>query len=203
MAGINTGDKLTRLNGKERLGQNRESEYLGAEDIDPGTEPILTIEGIWNGSVTLQRGKENKDVISFVENTVPGIKNVRPLIINATNRQTLRKMYKSVDADTLQGKKIQLYIDPRVRDPETGGLRDGIRIRNAIPKVEVIKCEVCGKVIQPSNGMTAQQIAAYSDRKVGKKACLACGKQLSEEKAKTAQTAPESPAEGTVNEYDG
>lgn len=45
----------------------RESEYLGAEDIDDGVEPVLTIAGLWNGTVTLQRGKENKDVLSFSE----------------------------------------------------------------------------------------------------------------------------------------
>ncbi len=76
-----TKDKLRQLSGDERLGQMRESEYLGAEDIDDGTEPILTIAGLWYGSVTLQRGKENKDVLSFAEERVPGIYQVRPLIV--------------------------------------------------------------------------------------------------------------------------
>lgn len=49
-----TKDKLRQLSGDERLGQMRDSEYLGAEDIDDGTEPILTIAGLWYGSVTLQ-----------------------------------------------------------------------------------------------------------------------------------------------------
>ena len=31
-----TKDKLRQLTGDERLGQERESEYLGAEDIDDG-----------------------------------------------------------------------------------------------------------------------------------------------------------------------
>ena len=42
-----TKDKLRQLSGDERLGQMRDSEYLGAEDIDDGTEPILTIAGLW------------------------------------------------------------------------------------------------------------------------------------------------------------
>ena len=40
-------DELKRakpLTGKERLGAMRDSEYMGAEDIDPGSEPILTID---------------------------------------------------------------------------------------------------------------------------------------------------------------
>ena len=84
--------RMKPLTGSERLGANRDSEYLGAEDIDPGTEPVLTIEAIYNGMITLQRGRENKDVIAFREEHVPGIKNVRPLVCNATNRKTLKKL---------------------------------------------------------------------------------------------------------------
>lgn len=115
-----TKDKLRQLTGDERLGQMRESEYLGAEDIDDGTEPVLTIAGLWYGSVTLQRGKENKDVLSFKEERVPGILQVRPLIVNSTNRKTLRKLFGDAKASTLVGKQIQLYVDHNVRDPQDG-----------------------------------------------------------------------------------
>ena len=96
-----TKDRLRQLTGDERLGQMRESEYLGAEDIDDGVEPVLTIAGLWYGSVTLQRGKENKDVLSFTEERVPGIMQVRPLIVNSTNRKTLRKLFGDAKASTL------------------------------------------------------------------------------------------------------
>jgi hypothetical protein len=167
-------DKLKQLTGDERLGMERDSEYLGAEDIDDGTEPILTISGLYNGMVTLQRGKENKDVLAFVEDRVPGIHEVRPMIVNATNRKTLRKLYGDAKANTLVGKKIQLYIDHRVRNPEDGGLTDGIRIRPNIPKIVVIKCEGCGNPIQPSNGFTAEKLAQYTESKYGKKLCAVC-----------------------------
>ena len=129
-----TKDKLRQLSGDERLGQMRDSEYLGAEDIDDGTEPILTIAGLWYGSVTLQRGKENKDVLSFAEERVPGIYQVRPLIVNSTNRKTLRKLFGDAKASTLVGKQIQLYVDHNVRDPQDGGMTDGIRIRPYKPR---------------------------------------------------------------------
>ena len=129
-----TKDKLRQLSGDERLGQMRESEYLGAEDIDDGTEPILTIAGLWYGSVTLQRGKENKDVLSFKEERVPGILQVRPLIVNSTNRKTLRKLFGDAKASTLVGKQIQLFVDHNVRDPQDGGMTDGIRIRPYKPR---------------------------------------------------------------------
>ena len=180
-------DELKRmkpLTGKERLGANRNSEYLGAEDIEPGVEPVLTIENLYNGMITLQRGKENKDVITFKEEKTVGINNVRPLVVNATNRKTLKKLFKSVTADTLVGKRIQLYLDHSVRDPSTGELTDGIRIRPRIPvdkKAEAIICEQCGKPIKAIGQFSAEQIASINQKRYGKKLCGECSKKLGEQ----------------------
>lgn len=174
MAVLQTGDNLKKLTSDERLGQNRDSEYLGAEDIDPGAEPILTIDGIWNGLVKLQRGKENKDVMTFSERSVAGIKNVRPLIVNVTNRKTLKKIFGGVQAKTLIGKQIQLYVDHKVRDPEDGGMTDGVRIRPFKPKITAIKCDRCEKQIVAANNMTAEQVAAYTNKKYGASLCAKC-----------------------------
>lgn len=176
--------RMKPMTGSERLGANRDSEYLGAEDIEPGTEPVLTIKALYNGMITLQRGKENKDVIVFAEERVPGINNVRPLVCNATNRKTLKKLYKSVTADALVGKKIQLWIDNKVRDPQTGELTDGIRIRPRIPvdkKAEAIICEQCGKPIKAIGQFSAEQIASINQKRYGKKLCGECSKKLGEQ----------------------
>lgn len=189
-------DELRRmkpLTGKERLGANRDSEYLGAEDIEPGTEPVLTIAAIYNGMITLQRGKENKDVLAFKEDRVPGINNVRPLVCNATNRKTLRKLFKSVTADNLVGKRIQLYIDNRVRDPQTGELTDGIRIRPKVPaekKAEPVVCEECGNLIRAIGQYSAEDIMRINEKRFGRKLCGECSKKLAEQ-----NKAPEAPAE--------
>lgn len=190
MAMLQTGDNLKRLTEDERLGQNRESEYLGAEDIDPNLDPILTIDGLWNGMVTLQRGKENKDVITFVEKSVPGIKNVRPLIINATNRKVLRKIYGGLQAKTLVGKQIQLYIDHKVRDPQDGGLTDGVRIRPFKPKraEKEVKCAKCGNTIAPAHGMTAEQLAAYTKKQYGASICAECAVKAKQEASHAPET---------------
>lgn len=184
--------RMKPLTGKERLGANRDSEYLGAEDIEPGVEPVLTIQAIYNGMVTLQRGKENKDVIVFAEETVPGIKNVRPLIVNATNRKTLRKIYKSVTAEALQGKKVQLYIDHNVRDPSSGDKIDGIRIKPRIPsppRTEPIICESCGKHVEGVGTYSAEDVARLNQKRYGKTLCAACSKAMSEA-AQTEQSEP-------------
>lgn len=199
-----TKDKLRPLSGDERLGQERESEYLGAEDIDDDVEPVLTIAGLWNGMVTLQRGKEKKDVISFVEERVPGIMQVRPLIVNSTNRKTLRKLYGDAKASTLVGKKIQLYIDHKVRDPQDGGLTDGIRIRPHKPRVQepppVPPCSECGKEITPAMGRDARYLAAYTVKRYGAPLCAVCAQRRKEravenEEAAAAEEAPETPEE--------
>ena len=174
------GDKLERLTGDDRLGMHRESEYLGAEDIKPGTKPVLTIEGIYYGSVTLQRGKENKDVISFIEKSVDGICEVRPLIVNSTNRKTLKKLYGAVDAKTLEGKKIELYVDHDVRDPQTGGKTDGIRISPVVPKSETYKCAECGAIIEGAGKLNARDVALNTQKKFGKMLCGPCWKKANE-----------------------
>lgn len=184
-----TKDKLRQLSGDERLGQMRDSEYLGAEDIDDGTEPILTIAGLWYGSVTLQRGKENKDVLSFAEERVPGIYQVRPLIVNSTNRKTLRKLFGDAKASTLVGKQIQLYVDHNVRDPQDGGMTDGIRIRPYKPRPRSRSLCRPAQTVRarsfPQWGETPAGLAAYTQKHYGVPLCAECA-----QKRKDAATAP-------------
>lgn len=192
-----TKDKLRQLTGDERLGQMRESEYLGAEDIDDDVEPVLTISGLWNGMVTLQRGKENKDVLSFAEERVPGIMQVRPMIVNSTNRKVLRKLFGDAKASTLVGKQIQLYIDHKVRDPQDGGLTDGIRIRPHKPRVQqrppIPPCTDCGNPIQPAMGKPADWLAAYTTKNYGAPLCAECAqKRKDAAAAESTHTAEES-----------
>ena len=180
----------------ERLGQNRDSEYLGAEDIDPGTEPVLTIAALFSGLVTLQRGKEQKDVIAFQEDSVPGLRNVRPLIVNATNRKTLRKLFGNVSVETLVGQRIQLYVDHNVRDPSSGERIDGIRVRPRKPaEPRQILCSDCGKPIQPSGQFTVEIIAARSTAQYGVPVCVKCGKIRRENAQKTESNPADNGAE--------
>ena len=197
-------DKLRQLTGDERLGQMRESEYLGAEDIDDGVEPVLTISGLWNGMVTLQRGKENKDVLTFAEERVPGIMQVRPMIVNSTNRKVLRKLYGDAKASTLTGKQIQLYIDHKVRDPQDGGFTDGIRIRSFKPRVQqrqpVPPCTDCGNPIQPAMGKPADWLAAYTTKNYGVPLCAECAQKRKEAAAAEPE---EEHKESEVTEHGG
>ena len=201
--------KMRPLQGKERLGANRESEYLGAEDIEPETEPTLTIAALYNGMITLARGKERHDVIAFKEETVPGsINQVRPLVLNATNRKTLRKIYKNVTAENLVGKRITLFLEHNVRDPSSGDKVDGIRIRPKVPSTQSkpagpILCADCGQTITAVGNYSAQDIAQINEKRFGRKLCAACSKKLAEqakqpEPEEQKQEGPEAPKMSTL-----
>lgn len=186
--------RLHRMTGTERLGQNRDSEYLGAEDIDPDTEPVLTIKALYFGAVTLSNGKEEKEVIEFVESTVPGIKNVRPMVVNATCRKALKKLYKSTSAEVLEGKQIKLYVIPEgARNPRTGERVDCIRIKPEIPKATFsrdIICDECGGILTAYGKMNPAQLAAYTKKKYGKVMCADCaGQQAKAEQAEQTEKA--------------
>lgn len=177
------------LKGDERF--QRDSEYMGADDIEPGTEPIVTIKNIYRGKVTLSRGKEVKNVLTFEEESVPGIVEVRPMIVNSTNRQSLKRLYGQVSAKALEGKKIQLFIEHGVRNPSNGETTDGIRIRDKKPSVTgkaaaVPKCVVCGKEIVGVGNFTPAKLAEASKQKYGKVMCVECA-----QKAKAAMEAAE------------
>lgn len=192
------------LKGDERL--ERDSEYMGAEDIVTGIEPVLTIKNLYRGKVTLSRGKEVKNVLTFVEESVQGIPEVRPMIVNSTNRQTLKKLYKQVTANALEGKKIQLYIEHNVRNPSNGEMTDGIRIRDRTPKdgakaPAAPKCENCKKEITGIAGYTAEQIAATNKQRYGKCLCVECGKKRKAEIE--AEQAAQSVAAAESNEGEG
>lgn len=196
------------LKGDERL--ERDSEYMGADDIVTGTEPVLTIKNLYRGKVTLSRGKEVKNVLTFAEESVQGIPEVRPMIVNSTNRQTLKKLYKQVTANALEGKKIQLYIEHNVRNPSNGEMTDGIRIRDFIPKdgakaPAAPKCENCKKEITGIAGYTAEQIAATNKQRYGKCLCVECGKKRKEEldAAKAAEQAAQNAAAAEPDEGEG
>lgn len=192
-------EHMKPMTGDEQL--PRDSDYLGATDLDEKIEPVLTIKNLYFGKVTLSRGKETKGVLTFVEEKVPGIiGEVRPMIINASNRQMLKKLFKQVSHNAVSGKKIQLYLEHNVRNPSTGEMTDGIRIRNFIPKegktYAVPKCSVCKKDIVGVSGLTSEQVAKMTKDKYGKQMCSDCAAKAkadmeAAEKAAAEQTAAE------------
>lgn len=170
---------MERITGSGSLKRYFNSEYIGAYSIDRGIEPVLTIDSLWYGEVTLAQGrKEPHVVIEFKEKSVKGVEEVKPLILNATNRKALKKAYGADTAETLEGKPIQLYIDPKVRDPQDGGFTEGLRIRQFVPRG--YKCEKCGRVVTAYGKKGAVEMVAYTKEKYGKALCADCAKKTAE-----------------------
>jgi hypothetical protein len=178
--------QLERLTGDVSIKRYFETDYIGAYSLDDGAEPILTIDSIWYGELTLGGGrKENHVILKFREKQVPGVDEVKPLILNATNRKTLKKLFGDDSAAALEGKRIQLYVDPKVRDPQDGGFTEGLRIRPFKPPIkadEPIICEDCTKTVNPFAKMNARQLAEYTRQNYGKVLCADCAAKAKAEK---------------------
>ncbi|MEG2000528.1 MAG: hypothetical protein RR053_03930 [Evtepia sp.] len=171
---------MERITGDASLKRYFNSEYIGAYSLDPGVEPILTIDSLWYGDVVLGGGRSEEHVIvRFKEKAVHGVAEVKPLILNATNRKTLKKVYGVDSACALEGKQIQLFIDPKVRDPDGGGFTEGLRIRPFKPRpqaatVPLPACTDCKEEITECNGKPPAYMVAYTVKHYGVPLCALC-----------------------------
>ena len=178
--------ELTRITGDISVKRYFDTDYIGAYSIDDGFEPIVTIDSLWYGELTLGGGrKENHVLMKFREKQVPGVDDVKPMILNSTNRKALKKLFGDDSAEALEGKRIQLYIDPKVRDPQDGGYTEGLRIRQFHPKIAAdkpIKCDGCAGVVEAYGRMSAKQLAEYTRQNYNKILCAGCAAKAKAEK---------------------
>ena len=136
------------------------SKYLTQKDVpDQGLD--LTVAGF---ELVTMKDNAQKVVMSFRE---PGVK---PMIVNATNRNRLTALCKSSESRNMVGHRVNVYCDPSV---EMGGeLVGGLRIR---------PCSVHGPIPAP----VQDQVATVSD------AALQAALKLLQARAKAdAQTKP-------------
>ena len=179
----NNQSKIRILSGEERLGAAaRSSAFLAIEDFTAGSEPVLTIREVGYGECVLDQGRrEEHDVIFFVESSVPGLPQVRPMLVNSTNRKTLLSIYGDLSAAALEGKRVRLYIDPRVK-AVGGGFTSGIRIRKLVPPEPVQSvqtsqhpvCSDCGSHIVAAGDCSSEQVLRNGMEWFGAPLCAAC-----------------------------
>jgi hypothetical protein len=156
-----------------RMGKN--PNYLGSWDLDelPNREITLTIEKIVDEEVITSGSKEVATVCHWTD------KAFKPMILNVTNKKTICKLYKTKDTEKLKGKAVIIGIE---RVKAFGDIYDALRFRPRIPQVvkpaDAPKCENCNKPISVSNGMTPEQVAAYTRKKYGKCLCADCATAL-------------------------
>lgn len=148
--------------------------YLGSYAFENNKDLIGTIKVVRNEIVTGDGGrKEECTVCYFTEN-------IKPMILNKTNMKTIAKLLGTPFVEEWEGKKIQIYVDPKVKfgSEITGGLR--IR-EKVMASDELCKCNNCGKSIEPTSNMTSKQIADYTVARFGQALCSECAHSKKQE----------------------
>lgn len=125
---------------KTHIDKLRNPNYLGGWDLQDEngitTDKIVTIKEVKSEFVFNQKAQMEEPVLTVFFNEC------KPIILNATNRKTLKKVTNTSYIEEMAGKKIQLTTK---RIKAFGEFHDAIRIVNAIPqeKVEVVNIEAC------------------------------------------------------------
>lgn len=142
--------------------------YLGAYSIEDGQDLVLTISNVKNEIVTGTDGKKEECVVCYFK------ENAKPMILNATNMKTITKLFGTPYIEEWQDRKIQIGIE---RVKAFGEIVEALRVRKTKPIEQAktkIKCESCQSEVTASNGMTAEQLSAYTKKKYGKVLCASC-----------------------------
>ena len=158
--------------------------YIGEADFEPGEEKVLTIGSI-NSKETIvtNEGKSTKAVVHWVEKE-------KSMILNVARAKAIQKVTGTPYMDEWVGKKVQLYIDNKVK--AFGEIVSAVRVRPFAPKAQPkqeakddseLICEECGKPIPAQFGMTPAQIAENTLQKFGRRLCGSCA-QAEKDKAK-------------------
>ena len=143
------------------------SEYLGKQHIDPDNDLVVTIKWVEAAETFNGRKKETARIMYFEE------PDVRPMILNSTNGNTIANLYGSPYREDWVGKRIALFVDPHVNNP-SGGAPGGLRVRPYIPKEDRVICEDCGSVIEPHDNYSVNKIVTMSRSKYGAALCWSC-----------------------------
>ena len=162
-----------------KMGKN--PNYLGSWDLEemPNREITLTIDRIVDDKVVdTNSGKDKVETLCYWKEP-----NIKPMILNITNKKTLARLYKTKETEKLQGKAVVIGIE---KVKAFGDWHDALRIRARIPQpVNAVKpkCEQCGGDIEAAGRMTPDQVAAYTKNKYEQALCGDCAKAAADAKA--------------------
>lgn len=143
-------------------------DYLGAYALEPGQKIIATIKHVKNEMVIGPDGKKEECIVAHFKEA-----HLKPMILNATNAKTITKMFKTPYIEEWSNRQIQIYVE---KVKAFGDIVEALRIKPTIPTPNnnVQNCADCKGVISPANGMTAQQVSEYTNKKYGEPLCGVC-----------------------------
>lgn len=155
--------------------------YLGSWDLYDvsGNTITVSIKDIRDEQIVNNGQKEICTVCYFNEN-------VKPMILNLTNKKMLSKLHHTKKISQLKDKYITIGYE---KVKAFGKVHDALRIKPIIPtRTNVtepeIMCEMCGKPICAASGMTISQMAEYTKTKYKKALCRTCAAQMYKETEK-------------------
>lgn len=126
---------------KTHIDKLRNPNYLGGWDLQDEngktTDIIVTIKEVKSEFVFNQKAQMEEPVLTVFFNEC------KPIILNATNRKTLKKVTDTSYIEEMAGKRIQLTTK---RIKAFGEFHDAIRIVNLVPenlKVEEVDIKKC------------------------------------------------------------
>ena len=125
---------------KTHIDKLRNPNYLGGWDLQDENgktnDIIVTIKEVKSEFVFNQKAQMEEPVLTVFFNEC------KPIILNATNRKTLKKVTDTSYIEEMAGKRIQLTTK---RIKAFGDFHDAIRIVNVVPtvieKVDIAKCK--------------------------------------------------------------
>lgn len=121
---------------KTHIDKLRNPNYLGGWDLQDENgktkDIIVTIKEVKSEFVFNQKAQMEEPVLTVFFNEC------KPIILNATNRKTLKKVTGTSYIEEMTGKQIQLTTK---RIKAFGEFHDAIRIVNAIPTVITVDIE--------------------------------------------------------------
>lgn len=142
-------------------------DYLGAYVLQPGQDLVVRIASVKQEEVyNPNNNKKEVCTVAHFSN-----KDVKPMILNATNCKMISKIYDTPYIEDWVGKWISIYI---AKVKAFGEVVEALRIRNRIPTTEKFYCEDCQKEIVGQSGRTAAELAEIAIRNVGRKLCVDC-----------------------------
>lgn len=107
-----------------------DSPYLSSADIVEPTD--LTIS---HTTLELDKTKKTKDLFNtlhFVERELRPGEKLKPMILNATNSKTMKKLTGSPYLEDWQGIRVTIYVDPNVKFGKE--IMEGLRISTKSPQ---------------------------------------------------------------------
>lgn len=151
-------------------------DYLGAYALDPGKDLIVTIRSVANEMIIGADGKKEECIVARFQE-----RDIKPMILNATNCKTIAKLVGSPFIENWQGMKIQLFVE---KVKAFGDVVEALRVRPFKPKAEEkqpeVHCEECGGILEPYDGRPVAWVAEYTKKQYGRVLCIDCAKKEKE-----------------------